>query len=381
MNPGITKYLQHYGHADMDAVRSVTGNYSHCVVIPMFDEPQDCLVRIFNRLDGIPKDVLVIAVVNAPDSAEAGALKRTQTLLSTIQNQTQVLAQDYCQARRIPHKEGVGLARKIGTDTALALYQVGSISNPCLFQTDADAQLPTNYFDARPEQGQRQEKGAMVFAHQHQAPAQCPSLAQAAGLYDQHMRYYTDGLAKAGSPYAYPTLGSTLAIHADSYAQVRGYPRRNAGEDFYLLNKVAKVGGVTYQPDVVLTLDARLSKRVPFGTGPALGKIVQQLQADPSGYRYLSYHPNSFALLSTALNYLDTLAHDRGATTCPDQAVEHILHGLNVQRVRNILHTKYPDLKQRQTVLTHWFDAFRTLRFVHEARHFFPDQPLLESLS
>ena len=58
------------------------------------------------------------------------------------------------------------------------------------------------------------------------------------------MSYYVAGLAMAGSRYAHHSLGSTIAVHAKTYAAVRGYPKRSAGEDFYLLNKICKLAPV-----------------------------------------------------------------------------------------------------------------------------------------
>ena len=63
-------------------------------------------------------------------------------------------------------------------------------------------------------------------------------------LYEYSLRYYVAGLTYAQSPYAFHTIGSTMAVNAEHYASVRGFPRREAGEDFYLLNKLAKVGSV-----------------------------------------------------------------------------------------------------------------------------------------
>ena len=376
MSASVAKYLSRYGHTNPHAAQSVNRSYTHGLVIPIYDEAANCVDRVFSRYGQIPPDVLVIAVVNAPDNAPVSAVRRTQQVLTALSEHSNVLVLDYCTADHLPHKEGVGLARKIGTDTALALYANGMLTNPWLFQTDADAQLPLDYFQTFGGEGVR------VFAHQHQATnAACNKLTKAAQLYDQHMQHYVAGLQLAGSPYAYPSLGSCLAVHADSYAQVRGYPRRNAGEDFYLLNKLAKVSEVKYLPQIELLLDARLSPRVPFGTGPALTKIVAQLETDPDGRGYLSYHPQTFNLLHIALTYLQALAAADHAMICNDPRVERILCTLNIHRVRDMLHQKYPTCTQRQTMLNHWFDAFRTLRFVHEARHFFPDQPLIESVS
>ena len=88
------------------------------------------------------------------------------------------------------------------------------------------------------------------------------------------MQFYVQALAVNGSAYAYPTLGSTISVHAQSYARVRGYPKRNAGEDFYLLNKLNKLHPVQVLQQPVIEVQARLSSRVTFGTGPALQKIV-----------------------------------------------------------------------------------------------------------
>ena len=315
------------------------------------------------------------------NNAPAQAQQRTCALYQRVKEMPDVIALNYCGKRSLPARQGVGLARKIGTDTALALHVKGKVAQPWIFQTDADAVLPATYFQ------HFSGEGARVFAHRHVVYPDVDNsdkLAHAAQLYDRHMRYYVDGLARAGSAYAFPTLGSTLALHAASYAKVRGYPRRNAAEDFYLLNKMAKIGSVIYEPDITLKLAARPSPRVPFGTGPALQAIVEQLQQDPSGAAYLSYHPASFDLLQTALAYMDQLARcsrveSASVKSCTDKRVESLLATLGFADLREQLHIRYTSAQQRHTVLQHWFDGFRTLRFIHEARRFFPDQPLVRS--
>ena len=64
--------------------------------------------------------------------------------------------------------------------------------------------------------------------------------------YDFKIRYYHAGIVFAGSDYDYIPLGSTLIADMNCYAQVRGFPKKNAGEDFYLLNKLAKIKPVAY---------------------------------------------------------------------------------------------------------------------------------------
>src|SRR6185503_7192191 len=77
------------------------------------------------------------------------------------------------------------------------------------------------------------------FVH---VPSGESAVDRAHNIYEVFLRYYVLGLAAAGSPWAMHTIGSSLAVDLDAYAAVRGVPRRDAAEDFYLVSKVAKLG-------------------------------------------------------------------------------------------------------------------------------------------
>lgn len=353
--------------------------YERCVVVPMYDEPTSAVERIFQGVAGT--DTLAIVVVNAPEDAPRRAYTASLELVSSIARSApiDVFTVD-CVSTPLPAATAVGEARKIGSDIALYLHTAGLVKSPWLYQTDADAQLPADYFDTH-----LPRKGAVVFGHTHHSPD--PSVQRAADLYDLHMAYYVAGLSWAGSPFAYPTLGSTIAVHSDSYASVRGYPKRNAAEDFYLLNKVAKVHGVTHIPHLVIQLLARPSHRVPFGTGPALEKIVEDLHTDPSAQFYKSYHWSSFQLLHRALNLLANFADapekfeaDQVWASQANNPAQQLLLKLGFERASRHLFRQYKQAQQRHRSLREWFDAGKTLRFVHAARHYHPDQPLLRTV-
>src|SRR4029453_17325557 len=126
----------------------------------------------------------------------------------------------------LPEGQGVGLARKIGNDIALRLHAAGRLSSPWLHNTDADTILPNDYFDqTRPLAPDGNAAALYFFEHRFSEDA---ALALAARLYEISLRYYTLGLAWAGSPYAYQAMGSCLAVRPDAYASVHGFPRRNA---------------------------------------------------------------------------------------------------------------------------------------------------------
>ena len=109
------------------------------------------------------------------------------------------------------------------------------------------------------------------------------------------------GLRHAGSPYAYHSIGSCIAVVPRHYAAVRGVPKLRAGEDFYLLNKLAKVGRIQNARSSPITIKARKSLRVPFGTGRATDEIEQNIN------RYHIYSPRIFDLIKTWLDCLVSL--------------------------------------------------------------------------
>ncbi len=259
-------------------------------------------------------------------------------------------------------------ARKLGTDIAAELRARGQLASPWLYQTDADATLPDRYF--QPDKN-LPAAGAIVFSHRHVSPD--PALARAAVTYEAHMAHYVEGLSLAGSPYAYPTLGSTLAVHAESYAAVRGFPKRDAAEDFYLLNKVAKVGGVAWLEDVVVTLEARRSARVPFGTGPALTRILARQAANET---ITSYNPESFAVLRQIIGYLNALADAPADTPKLEAPGGLLLDELGWQKVAPAFVSQHRNTEPRRKAFHDWFDAFRTLKLVRAASRFHPELPL-----
>ena len=121
------------------------------------------------------------------------------------------------------------------------------------------------------------------------------------------MSYYVNSLKAANSNYAYPTLGSTFAIHAETYAQVE-LSKRNAGEDFHLLNKIAKTSRIQYSTETTISLEARLSDRVPIGTRPSIKKILDIIEKDPSEFRLSQLPSLLFKLLAQALKEIGSFA-------------------------------------------------------------------------
>ena len=136
-----------------------------------------------------------------------------------------LLVDRFTTRRRLPSRQGVGLARKIGADVALELIAAGHVAHTSVAMTDADARLPQDYFERVAELSATCAAAIFPFWHEPRGESR---VDRATALYEVRLRYLQRGLQWAHSPYAFHTVGSTMAVHALRYAQVRGVPKRQA---------------------------------------------------------------------------------------------------------------------------------------------------------
>jgi hypothetical protein len=374
-------YLDRYAAAEAAAVDGLDASYDRAITIPLKAEDASFLHALAPALEGAGR-VLVIAVINAAADAPERIHHHNEALARGLSDRArdrrligdnlelleldrglEVLLVDRFRAgRRLAPGQGVGLARKIGCDLALALRAGGRLGSPWIHTTDADAELPPGYFEALP----RGDAAGLVYPFWHETS---PSLTgEALAIYEISLRYYVLGLRAAGSPYAFHTLGSAMAADADAYAAVRGVPRREAAEDFYLLGKLAKLGPIARAACPPIRLRQRLSDRVPFGTGPATRRIATRLAA---GDDVPFYDPRVFEVVACALRAARRFAESRdpaelvgeGDAVYP-RAVASIGAGEAFVQAAKAT-TSAAALARR---IHGWFDGFRTLKLIHAAR-------------
>jgi len=348
------------------------------------------MILVINETTAAPEQV---SVNNRILAQKAGA--QSETLwqsppelqgfkLSLLQDRTAprdiLLVDRFSEGRKLPARGGVGHARKSGADLAANLIHRKRILSPWIHCTDADVRLPETYFsccnalpDPDPSQHPGSDYAALVYPYHHcdiGGTAAAGDVLLATALYELSLRYYVAGLKFAGSPYAFNTIGSTMAVRASDYAKVRGFPKREAGEDFYLLNKLAKVGPVLeldQSPDCeAVQIAARRSDRVPFGTGAAVNTITGL--ADPE-QQFLYYNPAVFELLQEWLQSWPAIWHARSTDLAGCRP--ELLSGLKKMRIAGALDHAFrqsKDLDQFTRQMHTWFDAFRTLKLIHILR-------------
>ena len=60
--------------------------------------------------------------------------------------------------------------------------------------------------------------------------------------YELYLRYYRLALEYTGHPHAYHCIGSAFAVRTLDYVAQGGMNKRQAGEDFYFLQKLIATG-------------------------------------------------------------------------------------------------------------------------------------------
>jgi hypothetical protein len=268
------------------------------------------------------------------------------------------------------HQTGAGIPRKWGMDEAIRHFH-GNTSE-IIVSLDADCLVEKNYLTEiyRNFKQYHLNSATIQFHHPVEHLDESDPLRQVTVSYENYMRYYRAALEFCGYPYPFYTIGSAFAVTAETYLKVGGMGKQQSGEDFYFLQKVFPLGETRFIDTTCVYPEARVSDRVPFGTGPALQKMLERNQL----VKY-SYQVESFKTLKLFFNKIDSFFKK------PDEAIESLLCDLpkylllflqeddflwKMQEINR--HTaSLPNFSKR---FFNYFNAFKILKylnFVHPA--------------
>lgn len=250
------------------------------VVIPCLLEPD--IVQTLESLKRCSRPKCIAEVIIVVNQSETAAMRtqqynqNTKNLLDEwIRKNNSTGIRFYAVGPVVLRKKwaGAGLARKTGMDEATRRFDVLQRENGIIVSLDADTLVEQNYLTALEEHFSRFPKhvGA-TLAFEHRKQGLSPQHLEGIERYEKYLLYYKRALDFTGFPYAMFTIGSAFAVRADAYVKRGGMNRRQAGEDFYFLQHLAYLGTIGEISNTTVHPSARLSERVPFGTGPVLKK-------------------------------------------------------------------------------------------------------------
>jgi hypothetical protein len=262
---------------------------------------------------------------------------------------------------------GVGLARKIGMDMALRVFDYSIGGKKTIISLDADCLVEENYI-SEIEQNFNQPNasaGMVEFEHDlHDDEINKPGILS----YEIFLRHYVAGLLFAESPYAFHTIGSTVVCDHEAYIKIGGMNTKKAAEDFYFLQKLAKHYSIHRITSTKVRPSARESWRVPFGTGRSMTDFSSNKKD------ILIYDPEVYLILKDWLKLFNS-----DLLLKPDFIIKEAkeihpeLHSFLVGRKfsndwKKILQNS-KSAKQLDYQRKNWFDAFETLKLIHHLRN------------
>ncbi len=398
----VTKYLKKYSAGQWHTEVSDNTGIKNIVVIPATDEFENIkiLLRSLSHCDNkhFLATLFLFVVNNTEVSTDVVKGNNRQSLVFLRElikgkqdcevsaaisrsNLRVGLVDASSGGREMPVKEGgVGLARKIGMDLALPLFDYSDSSKNILVCLDADCTVSENYLSSIVDDfnTRRLDAASIYFEHTLKHDDETK---RAIICYELFLRYYIFGLKFSNSYYSFHTIGSSMACTAESYIKIEGMNKRKAAEDFYFLEKLAKNFNIAVIKDAVVYPSPRGSWRVPFGTGQRVNRYFARTHDE-----YLLYSPKSFDVLKEWQNLffkesvLKAAEYLELSANINDELYNFLITNDFQSSFEKILENSKTDEQIKMQKLK-WFDGFKTLKLIHHLRDkTFPNEFMFSAL-
>jgi glycosyltransferase involved in cell wall biosynthesis len=362
------------------------------VVIPSYNEPGICELLDSLAVCTQPEcTVEVIIIINAPADATRESLENNILSLKNIESWKKENRNCFFRlfafmaGQPLIKGWGVGLARKTGMDEAVRRFNTLNNPDGVILNLDADCHVEKNYFvSVCNELLKKRDRSAcsVYFEHPLSGRDFHENIYTCISLYELHLRYYFQGLAYSGFPYVFHTVGSAIAVKALPYVKAGGMNRKQAGEDFYFVQKLVPAGGYFNLNSTTVYPSPRASFRVPFGTGASIGKLI-----DENNGTLLTYNILAFKELRTFFGMVEKFYN-----CSPEELAEY--HKLFPPVLRLFLDEKewiekMAEIKNNtagpgsfKKRFFEWFNMFRIVKYLNYAHlEFFEKRPVDVSAS
>ena len=372
---GEDYYFQRFGFCERQVLTPPLRDLGLVMVVPCFNEP-DLIVSLDSlwQCERPGCAVEVIVVVNSPANCSDEIRSQNETTLQQAAAWRKSHSDNRFSLHLLhfpglpPKQAGVGLARKISMDEAARRFD--DIGNPSglIVSFDADCRCQRNYLTSIERHFQRnlRSPGCSIYFEHPLSGELGSAVDHAIAGYELHLRYYVQALRYAGFPHAHHTIGSCMAVRAGVYKKQGGMNKRQAGEDFYFLQKIIALGHFTDLTETTVIPSPRCSDRVPFGTG----KAVRDYLTDGQSW---TYPLEAFLDLKEFFEHLPELFRAQGDVAAKSgaalpQAIRSFLTPAVLQNALNEIRENTATEAAYQKRFFRWFNAFQVMKFLNHAR-------------
>jgi hypothetical protein len=390
----VEAYLNKYASDKWSVEPVQTKKYNNIVVIPAIEEYEN-LLRLLKSISEIGNEYveesLFLFVINNSGSADKKIKSNNERTIQYLRGLKEEIFFSHkinigfidasSHGNELPEKDvGVGLARKTGMDLALKLFDYENNRKKILICLDADCIVEKDYLKAIVKEVNEKDIEAGYVQYEHKLP--CEEIEKHAIVcYEIFLRYYTLGLEYAGSPFSFAAIGSTMFCDAESYCRIGGMNKRKAAEDFYFLEKLAKITNIQKVDSSRVYPSSRKSWRVPFGTGQRINRFIAKTHEE-----YLLYDSQIFIVLKQWLGVFYSEKVLSGSeylkeaeTINPFLSSFLKMNSFSESWDKILRNSKTGEQIQKQKTM--WMDGFKTLKLVHYLRDVaFPQINMFDAL-
>jgi hypothetical protein len=359
------------------------------VVVPAFNEPG--ITTLLDSLGSCEKpdcEVEVLIIVNARHDADSHSIQNNQLSVKNIEtwkaeNKTcffRVFVFDAGQPEI--GNWGVGLARKTGMDEALRRFSLIDKPDGLIACLDADCKTEKNYFVSILKGFHERNRSAcsIYFEHPLTGIDYPRKNYKIITDYELHLRYYLQALKYTGFPYAFHTVGSSMALRASQYMKSGGMNRRLAGEDFYFIQKLVQLGGYFYLNTTTVYPSPRASVRVPFGTGTTISRLINN-----NDEQFMTYNIDSFNCLRQIFHTVGSLFKADSGTS--EKYFLSLPSYFRTFTDRETWISKIGEINENTSVIEsflkrffNWFNMFKIVKYLnHVHNDIYTKQPVTEA--
>lgn len=345
------------------------------VVIPCFREP-DILATLESLRNCVqPKcHTEVVILLNHPENTLPETKAFNQHTKREIDKWIKYNSKEECCFYVIGPVElrkkraGAGLARKTGMDEAVLRFNQTGKKSGIIVSLDADTLVEKNYFTEIEKHffNNPKQVGATI-SFEHQKNGLDKKHLEGIILYEQYLHYYRDALKFTGYPNPIITIGSAFAVTAEAYVKRGGMNRRQAGEDFYFLQNLAQIGTIGEITTTCVYPSARLSDRVPFGTGPVLQKWIDGNEGLSKTYNFDAFIDLKLLFDNRESFFRMEKEHFKSIFNVLPKPVQDFLLVDNFMQEIEDLNKNCSNLKSFNSRFFQKFNAFKILKFLNFA--------------
>lgn len=382
-------YFERYGQYQPLIEEPVSADTHIFVMIPCIREP--AILDTLNSLllcDLPSCSTEVLIIINEPEICDESL---TSYNLHTYNEVQEWIRQNNSRRIRfytnppvkLPQKwAGVGMARKRGMDEGLWRFNQLNHKKGIIVSLDADTLVDRNYLTAIEShfRSQPSHVGATI-AFSHQLEGLDEKERMGILLYEKYLKYYKNALTFAGYPNALFTIGSAFAVTAEAYLKRGGMTRRKAGEDFYFLQTLTQVGKVGEITQTEVHPSARVSDRVPFGTGPAMMHWMENTADLRYTYNILAFLDLKVFFATHNILYKITSGEYTALLRTLPPPIAAFLESDGFYSRLESLSANCSSVEIFTERFFHLFNAFKVLKFINFSHGKFYEKRLLEEVN